>query len=210
MSWLLSIGVCFPLWAGPFTFTVSDAVALGDGETIVATLSWSVEPDHYLYRDRMAVKAGNSPVQVSWPTPKEKPDPFDGSLVQMYPVGVHEAGFRLVPMAAQREIGLRVDYQGCSTTTCFMPTHYTASITVPVAVTPKEPAVKIVSVSESKRDAHATEDAPGGVSTPSGETDFAKVLREQGMLWAMALAFLGGLLVSLTPCVYPMIPITLS
>ncbi|HPT47852.1 MAG TPA: protein-disulfide reductase DsbD, partial [Candidatus Rifleibacterium sp.] len=43
-----------------------------------------------------------------------------------------------------------------------------------------------------------------------GIVDFSAALQKQGMHWVLLLAFLGGLLVSLTPCVYPMIPITLS
>ncbi len=210
------VSACIPLWAGPFSFSVSDAVVHSDRQSIMATLTWSVEPDHFLYRDRLGMKSGNIDVDVSWPPPKEKPDPLDGSLVQMYPVGTHEAGFRLIPLPQQQEIGIRVDYQGCSTSTCFMPSRFLATVAVPVgmnaiapvkAVPPDEIKVPVTSPPPAlpEGEAHAS-----GVSTPSGETDFARVLREQGILWAMALAFLGGLLVSLTPCVYPMIPITLS
>ncbi|NLI74833.1 MAG: protein-disulfide reductase DsbD [Candidatus Riflebacteria bacterium] len=50
----------------------------------------------------------------------------------------------------------------------------------------------------------------GAVATPGGTYDFGRTLRERGLAWALLVAFLGGFLVSLTPCVYPMIPITLS
>ncbi len=50
----------------------------------------------------------------------------------------------------------------------------------------------------------------GQVAVPGGTYDFGRTLREQGLLWALLVAFVGGFLVSLTPCVYPMIPITLS
>ncbi len=50
----------------------------------------------------------------------------------------------------------------------------------------------------------------GQVGTPGGTYDFGRALREKGLLWAILIAFVGGFLVSLTPCVYPMIPITLS
>lgn len=57
-----------------------------------------------------------------------------------------------------------------------------------------------------------TMDAPGAgtVATPGGTYDFGRTMRERGLAWALLVAFLGGFLVSLTPCVYPMIPITLS
>ena len=43
-----------------------------------------------------------------------------------------------------------------------------------------------------------------------GEGRFARTLRERGLLGALALVFAAGFLASLTPCVYPLIPITVS
>ena len=40
--------------------------------------------------------------------------------------------------------------------------------------------------------------------------DLAKVVEQHGLLLALPLAFVGGLLLNLTPCVFPMIPVTLS
>ena len=44
----------------------------------------------------------------------------------------------------------------------------------------------------------------------SGRYDFASLIAERGPLWAMLIAFGAGVLVSFTPCVYPMIPITVG
>jgi len=44
----------------------------------------------------------------------------------------------------------------------------------------------------------------------AGRYDFASLIAERGFLWALLVAFGTGVLVSFTPCVYPMIPITLG
>lgn len=44
----------------------------------------------------------------------------------------------------------------------------------------------------------------------AADTNVASSLESKGLLLTLAGIFLGGMLVSLTPCVYPMIPITLS
>lgn len=46
-----------------------------------------------------------------------------------------------------------------------------------------------------------------GIST---QNDLAKTESENGLLWTFILVFLSGLALNLTPCVYPLIPITIS
>jgi len=45
---------------------------------------------------------------------------------------------------------------------------------------------------------------------PAGRYDFEALIAERGLWWAMLIAFGAGVLVSFTPCVYPMIPITVG
>jgi len=45
---------------------------------------------------------------------------------------------------------------------------------------------------------------------PAGRYDFRTLIEQRGPLWAMLIAFGAGVLVSFTPCVYPMIPITVG
>jgi thiol:disulfide interchange protein DsbD len=46
-------------------------------------------------------------------------------------------------------------------------------------------------------------------STP-GDNEFARLLRESGLLYSLLFIFLGGLALNLTPCIYPLIPITIG
>ncbi|MBF0409152.1 MAG: protein-disulfide reductase DsbD [Candidatus Riflebacteria bacterium] len=63
--------------------------------------------------------------------------------------------------------------------------------------------------STSKSASESTSES-GSYQTPAGKTDFSTIIKQEGLLKAVLMAFFAGLLVSLTPCVYPMIPITLS
>lgn len=53
-------------------------------------------------------------------------------------------------------------------------------------------------------------DRPAGGRTSSGSPDFGAFLGEKGFLATLLLLFVGGLALNLTPCVYPVIPITIG
>ncbi len=50
----------------------------------------------------------------------------------------------------------------------------------------------------------------GQDAAETSKYDFAKIMSQQGILVGMAIAFVAGILTSFTPCVYPMIPITIG
>jgi len=50
----------------------------------------------------------------------------------------------------------------------------------------------------------------GCAQESAGQYDFGSLIEQRGPLWAMLIAFGAGVLVSFTPCVYPMIPITVG
>jgi len=54
------------------------------------------------------------------------------------------------------------------------------------------------------------ERAPDATPGDGAEAGLAGQIEKEGLLWVLVLVFLGGVAASLTPCVYPLIPITLS
>jgi thiol:disulfide interchange protein DsbD len=44
----------------------------------------------------------------------------------------------------------------------------------------------------------------------SGKSEFSRVMAQSGIFYSLIFIFLGGLALNLTPCVYPLIPITIS
>lgn len=103
---------------------------------------------------------------------------------------------------------VKITYQACNKSTCLLP----KSILVPVEFTPAAGPAR-----EDHRDAIGTvppQDnpspaAPGAIGSDqnSGGVDAAK---KKGLLLFMAYCFGGGLLSLLTPCVFPMIPLTVN
>lgn len=205
----------------------------------IVTISATVSPGHMLYRHQMSFSASAGEISVTWPAIVTKPDPFGEGNVDIYPEGTHvfEVAFSTAVPLAQST--LTVKYQGCSALTCFMPTQKKFELTFAPPVQPASVAPGQIQASASQPAAAAI-DSPAVISeattagtgktgakpenaalqttsapvqvelSQQGIVDFSAALEKQGIHWVLLLAFIGGLLVSLTPCVYPMIPITLS
>jgi thioredoxin:protein disulfide reductase len=99
---------------------------------------------------------------------------------------------------AAKEITIRgkVRYQACDDRVCLPPASELFSLTLPVEL--RDPSQIETSSSLSEKP-----DAKPGTAT-TGEFD------QKGLLVTFLLVFLGGLALNLTPCVYPMIPITIT
>lgn len=93
---------------------------------------------------------------------------------------------------AEVSVVARLRYQACTETTCAPPRTATAQLVLPVA---------------DRVEAGVSEYAP---SVGSYGPDFALWLGEQGRLVTLAFVVLLGLGLNLTPCVYPLISVTLA
>lgn len=99
-----------------------------------------------------------------------------------------------------------VQYQGCTDTFCSPPVT-DRRIVVPVEVdqstAAKEPQAKVEPNATRPNPPQRNEPvrAPAPSSGNAGQS---------GLLWLFLVVFLGGFVTSLTPCVYPMIPVTVS
>ncbi|HEY9211795.1 MAG TPA: protein-disulfide reductase DsbD domain-containing protein, partial [Ancylobacter sp.] len=156
-------------------------------------LHWKVEPGNYLYRDSLEATLDGAPVRLDLPAGENKDDPTFGT-VQIFRRDV-EAGTGDLGTAGQ----LRVSYQGCSE----------AGICFP----PQARLVDLASLDISDAPPGSSENTAGkepatqSTATPMDDGDGIAALFRSGLGWTM-LAFLGfGLLLALTPCVFPMIPI---
>lgn len=220
----------------PATLTAFDAnfnfsVTQVTDKTGAIAVNASVSPGHLLYRNQMSFSAAAGEVEVLWPPVTVKKDPFGDGTVEVYPEGRHSflVFFRGKTTEATLKTTLTVKYQGCSSLTCYMPTSWESEVTfsrpdkelpgtssnaIQSASASAFPAIEAAADSNGQDAANSSAiDRPAPVQidmAQQGIVDFSSALEKQGLSWVLLLAFLGGLLVSLTPCVYPMIPITLS
>jgi thioredoxin:protein disulfide reductase len=138
------------------------------------------------------------------------------------PLLVHEGRLVLrVPVTVARTakpgavmINAQVEYQACNPQQCFLPRKRPVSIPVTIAPagTPSQPAHS--DIFRPAAGASAAMPPTAGVVTPLSRTSTGDALADKLLrmnpLAALALLFVAGLALNATPCVWPIIPITLS
>lgn len=163
-----------------------------DGQTV--EVRYEIAKGYYLYRDKFRVHAadpaqGLGPLQL--PPGKEKDDDTFGRTEVYY----KEAVFRLpVERSSSGPLDLTLDLQsqGCADAgICYPPQTQTLGVQLPdPATTPAAPPL-------------------GAPSAGSGDESgqIAELLKNASLWTSLALFFVAGLGLSLTPCIFPMIPI---
>ncbi len=172
-------------------------------------LDWTIAPDAHLYRDRIAAAtADGRPVPVADPPGLSEDDPTFG-LTEVYRGAAHAtvAAHDLPPSG-----DLIVSYQGCSDRGLCYPPVASRVDPVTLAVAAAAPPVLADAPVSSAPVSSAPVAAPAPVEAAPAPTSptpasFSGPSLSGALLPTLA-TFLGlGLLLSLTPCVFPMVPI---
>jgi thiol:disulfide interchange protein DsbD len=155
--------------------------------------SFHITPGYYLYRDKISfsVAQGKARVlRVELPKGENKEDPNFG-LIEVYH-NSFQAAIALKNPDPRKPLLLNVSYQGCSDKgLCYPPIEKQISIELlPTLTEAPPPAV-----------------TPPPAPSDNENTQIAKLFKS-GSFWLIVTSFFGaGLLLSLTPCTFPMIPI---
>jgi thioredoxin:protein disulfide reductase len=169
-------------------------------------LNWEITEGYYLYRARIKVRTPSTNAQLGapqFPPGQVKMDEYFGKQEVYH----HELAVS-VPVArssgGELELPLEVTYQGCAEAgLCYPP--QTKSVVVRLAG-----SAGSGSGGGRKTGATGAEGAPGpgtpGAAGFLSQEWFSNALRGN-LLVALACFYLGGLVLSLTPCVLPMVPI---
>lgn len=221
LFYILLVIFLFPAFARgqaePFrvTATVSpERIAAGNGSRISVGLI--VEPNHYIYRSQTRVDIehleGFQFESFHFPAPKIKYDIFQEKDVEVYE---GEVGLTSTVKVSDKtspgkyNVKLTVHYQGCSASTCFLPE--SKSFTLPINV---ESATGVSPTKELTKPAAAPAPPTKNETLRSAQNDktsaFQRTIEKRGIFAALLLAFVAGIGLSFTPCVYPMIPITVA
>jgi len=197
-----------------FRWTLATTTAtVAPGETLWVAATLEIAPGHHVYAERtrvtVAPPTGVTVGALVAPAPRRAFDRFEEREMATY---VGRASFRLPLVVAQSfageqaEVNVTLATQGCSETMCFFPMTEERTVTLAVARGPTGPGRGFVLLDP----AHAGSSTFGLTHAGSSRFDLGRVLARQGLLLALALMFVGGVLTSFTPCVYPLIPITVS
>lgn len=100
-----------------------------------------------------------------------------------------------------KSLKLKLTYQACTTEHCLFPKN--------IVLSPTLAAGKSGHVAQEKTSERKPASDESGAASGGGSSEFEKAMGK-GLVSAILFMFVAGFLTSLTPCIYPMIPITLA
>jgi thioredoxin:protein disulfide reductase len=169
---------------------------------------WKIADDYYMYRDKFKFSLdGGTLGPVKLPRGKLKEDETFGTVetfrkevVVTLPVTAKQGG--------DGRLTLKTVSQGCwDGGICYPPLSQTATLELPVAASANSAAPAATGTNDGVSPAPTGETA-APTSPPQDETSQVAALFKGSSLGLILLSFFGfGLLLSLTPCVLPMVPI---
>jgi thiol:disulfide interchange protein DsbD len=157
--------------------------------------------------------AGIEIVRLLYPEPVLRKLEISETKMALYDgVAVFGALVRVGPdvKPGSYRITATIRYQGCNNLTCVEPASASADDTIRVG-TLEEGVEQLETELFSKPPFAGDDGAPAGVEAAPPETgDFGKMIAERGLALTFLVIFFSGLALNLTPCIYPLIPITIS
>lgn len=211
-----------------FNVSVDEAHPFGiyyDDETPLAIEVGSAKTDflfeipdkHYIYKESLRVEFEDEriAVKIDLPAAEKKQDQFQNKEVEVYyhqlavPVAISFADGMDVPA----EVSGTMFYQGCSHELCFRLMKQAFTLKIDGSRTPSISAATDFSDDGTSSGARASYAEPvrtdAGWKTLLSANDIG-TLFERGLGVTFLVTFLAGLITGFTPCVLPVIPLTLT
>ncbi|MGB1239186.1 MAG: protein-disulfide reductase DsbD [Pseudomonadales bacterium] len=166
-------------------------------------LRWDILDDYYLYDGRTS--AGVTPplalVEISRSPTKPKDDPLFGKVDVYYNAAEIVVQIEGEGLEAGTEVDVKVDYQGC----------WEGGVCYPPVTEVKRVALMGADANDSAAATSVTDlQAKASSQSVSEQDRFSALLGGGNLPLILAAFFVAGLALSLTPCVFPMIPILSS
>ena len=188
-------------------------VRVRDANTLVA--DFVPAKNYYFYRDKIVLKSQNSEIfieKISLPQGEMKSDLTFGQ------VEVFHKPFQAVislkrAVSATNQLTLAATYQGCNEPigVCYAPISKVIELTLPAVRAVAGAVAEAVSNDAVAAKLDATAElflSPTGSPVIETESNRIDQMFESGSFWLILTGFFGiGLLLSFTPCVFPMFPI---
>ena len=173
-------------------------ITVVDAKTLQA--NFAVVPTYYLYHDRIKFSSKDASItETNLPKGEVKDDPNFGKM-EVY----HHDFIATIKLdkVSGKAININAGYQGCSEKgLCYAPINKIINVDLPTGIYASTSAA---TSSEPSAAISAT------TNNASSEDKASAVLKSGNLLLIVAVFFGAGLLLSLTPCVLPMIPILSS
>ncbi|HVS31796.1 MAG TPA: cytochrome c biogenesis protein CcdA [Thermoanaerobaculia bacterium] len=193
--------------------SIEGAIRSASGDTVEGVVTATIEEgwhvnsstplDEFLIPTSLALDAATADlVSASYPRHKLQAFSFSGGKEIAVYDGTIQIPFtaKLKPGASTIRASLR--YQACNDSVCLPPTNATAEFSAAsVGAPPASPgqSTGFIPLSAAPKD-----------YKPEPQDRLAKTFASSGLPLTLVLLFIGGLALNLTPCVLPLIPITLG
>lgn len=216
---------------------LTDKSAYSANDTVKLALNLDIQ-DHYhinsyKVEDPSLIKTSvsvSSPefktLNFYYPADKRLKFEFSANEINVYE-GKISIGVALIPVSGLTDgtypVPVKLNYQACDDKVCYPPKSITDTISIAINNSDNTKAEQNSSVfekidfssptlvSEAKEDLKSSLTENVRTEKPNQDEDqVANLIEEKGWLAAIIFIFLGGLALNLTPCVYPLIPITIS
>jgi len=149
-------------------------------------------------------------VKVVYPKGEELKFDFSEKPLSVYENEVTFDALLKIPAeikSGTHKIIFTLEYQACNNKTCMPPN--SVSDTLSLLVTGETTVASADSQDLSSTKELTSFETPKGINTQNDDSIFS-TLDKSGLLLSLIFVFLGGLALNLTPCVYPLIPITVG
>ena len=164
-------------------------------------VSFNIEEGYYLYRHQFKVTAKNAEIiPISLPEGIDHEDEFFG----VQKIFLDKLSFNIGILNAQEDASISIRYQGCAKKgLCYPPTTKT------ITIDPIEGAAsaQVLQALTATNEVVNTKESTTGAEGASEQFELVDMLKSDSLIITLLAFFTGGLLLSFTPCVFPMYPI---
>lgn len=195
-------------YQSPFEISFEQGkIKAGTGQDVKTDVIIRIPSGHFIYKDKtdlsFTVLEGVHVKTIKYPECVSHVDPVTGKTVLIYPEGeaVISVVFNIPKTLPKglKEVMAILEFQGCEEKLCLRPEEHV--LTWKLDVTAFDAFVSQVPEA-------VIEKGRASINSLLNVKDFRSVI-VQGRHVALLIAFIAGLLTSLTPCVWPLIPIML-
>lgn len=214
MRWLLFLLFSLNVWAVGFLQpdeAFKPSAKMVDSKTIGVEIVMGDQI--HIYAEKLKIEDADKTDGIDFKTVKmAKPTELDGEKVYESSPAVRIELIKTKELSGDKKVKIKLSYQGCSSAgLCYEPIDKTLEVNLNADKIPmKESSILKAPAVETK----AIDIAPVPEPKPQAkesETDKIAGVIKGGSLWFIIVSFFGfGLLLALTPCVFPMIPIISS
>lgn len=204
------------------TFQSFDKVSLGNEFKIAVKVNidpqWHINSnkphEDYLIPSVLSIDTTTdfTLIKIKYPNPEDRKLAFSDKPVSVFENEIYIGALAVAPANLKPgtyKLPVIFNYQSCNDKTCLPPT--SVSDTLKIEVTDNQAEMKEINQDVFRNiDLDYTSGALTPTKSDSNDNSISSILEKSGLLLSLIFVFIGGLALNLTPCVYPLIPITIG